>query len=286
MSDKEEKKKAFLARAKKNKANFELHRKLIKEIFESGDEKLVDIFKEHADDTGIIGDFLVLGLMQYAEAYASQSSSQAPTISEGDAKDYLINYQPSGKNDEGVDLYAETEVIAAMELYFKSSPPTSTITDEEKKGFSRLINFLGQNDTTGFREFIEKFLRDKALTPKGEKPKRYWDGFDFACAMLDEMYAKTHPHEYNIADCLKAKVNRLPNDKIRKTSGQPKGNESGWISVEDKDKLPEIGEWVLTGHVKDDWVDRAELSMHGWDNGECEIYPTHHKPLPKPPKTT
>lgn len=44
----------------------------------------------------------------------------------------------------------------------------------------------------------------------------FWKGFDYACSMLDEMYAKSHPHKFNIADCLKAKVNRLDKNKLRK----------------------------------------------------------------------
>jgi hypothetical protein len=50
--------------------------------------------------------------------------------------------------------------------------------------------------------------------------KDYWGGFDFACKLLDEMYAKDHPHLYNIADCLRAKVNRLPANKIRPNENQ------------------------------------------------------------------
>lgn len=43
----------------------------------------------------------------------------------------------------------------------------------------------------------------------------YWKGFDYACDILDDSYVKSHPHKYNIADCLKAKVNRMPKNKIR-----------------------------------------------------------------------
>lgn len=43
----------------------------------------------------------------------------------------------------------------------------------------------------------------------------YWNGFDYACNWVDELFAKSHPHKYNIADCIKAKVNRLPKNKIR-----------------------------------------------------------------------
>jgi len=53
------------------------------------------------------------------------------------------------------------------------------------------------------------------------KSDEYWKGFDYACELLDETYAKTHPHEFNIADCLKAKVNRLSKKKIRKNLTAP-----------------------------------------------------------------
>lgn len=49
-----------------------------------------------------------------------------------------------------------------------------------------------------------------------ETLKAMWMGFDFALLMLDDMFAKSHPHKYNIADCIKGKVNRLPKSKIRK----------------------------------------------------------------------
>ena len=45
----------------------------------------------------------------------------------------------------------------------------------------------------------------------------FWDGFNFACDLLEDLgYAKSSSHPYNIADCLKAKMNRLPKSKIRK----------------------------------------------------------------------
>jgi hypothetical protein len=47
------------------------------------------------------------------------------------------------------------------------------------------------------------------------RSSEYWKGFDYACSWLDELFAKSHPHKFNIADCLKAKVNRLPKSKIR-----------------------------------------------------------------------
>lgn len=47
------------------------------------------------------------------------------------------------------------------------------------------------------------------------RSSEYWNGFDYACSLLDELFAKSHPHKYNIGDCLKAKVNRLHKSKIR-----------------------------------------------------------------------
>ena len=63
-------------------------------------------------------------------------------------------------------------------------------------------------------------LDSNKLPEQKEKPlphsEEYWEGFDRACEILDENYAKSHPHKYNIADCVRAKVNRLPKNKIRK----------------------------------------------------------------------
>jgi len=47
--------------------------------------------------------------------------------------------------------------------------------------------------------------------------RSFWQGFDFACQLLEDLgYTKTSTHPYNIADCLKVKMNRLPKNKIRK----------------------------------------------------------------------
>ena len=60
----------------------------------------------------------------------------------------------------------------------------------------------------------------KTAVPKQVKgrPPQFWEGFDFACALLEDMgYTRTSSHPFNIADCLKSKVNRLLKNKIRKT---------------------------------------------------------------------
>lgn len=57
------------------------------------------------------------------------------------------------------------------------------------------------------------------LTPKTPD---FWRGFNFACALLDDMgYTKSSSHPYNIADCLKGKMNRLPHSKLRKNIFSP-----------------------------------------------------------------
>ena len=40
--------------------------------------------------------------------------------------------------------------------------------EEIKKGFQRLINYFGQDDVTGFREFLEKFIESYASAPTRE----------------------------------------------------------------------------------------------------------------------
>jgi hypothetical protein len=46
-----------------------------------------------------------------------------------------------------------------------------------------------------------------------------------------------------------------------------------WVAV--SEQTPPEGEWVITGHNVDKWVDRASYHGGSWENGECDIYPTH-----------
>jgi len=56
-----------------------------------------------------------------------------------------------------------------------------------------------------------------------------------------------------------------------------------WIKIS-KIK-PKVNRWVLLANCKDNWVDRGELESNGtYINSECEVIPTHWKPLPLPPK--
>jgi len=50
-------------------------------------------------------------------------------------------------------------------------------------------------------------------------------------------------------------------------------NVINWVAV--SDQTPPEGEWVITGHNVDKWVDRASYHGGTWENGECDIYPTH-----------
>ena len=55
-----------------------------------------------------------------------------------------------------------------------------------------------------------------------------------------------------------------------------------WVAI--TEKLPIVGEWVLCGHNKDEWVDRGTMDTEGnFANDECDIYPTHWAELPEPP---
>lgn len=67
-----------------------------------------------------------------------------------------------------------------------------------------------------------KELETRLLASPKQDDRRYWDGFDFALDLMEEMYGTNNfRHGYNIVDCVKAKANRLPKDKIRK---QPENN--------------------------------------------------------------
>jgi len=76
--------------------------------------------------------------------------------------------------------------------------------------------------TDGYINIIDKTnIKNETFKDfKSSHSEDYWNGFDFACDLLDEMYANSHPHKYNIADCLKSKVNRLDNSKIRLTNNK------------------------------------------------------------------
>lgn len=76
----------------------------------------------------------------------------------------------------------------------------------------------------------------------GKEESPYWKGFDYALDLLDEMYAKQHPHPYNIADCIKAKVNRLSKSDIRSTPPQE-------VEAEGQQELwNELGQFIHGGH--------------------------------------
>ena len=50
-------------------------------------------------------------------------------------------------------------------------------------------------------------------------------------------------------------------------------NVINWVAV--SEQTPPECEWVIAGHNEDKWVDRALYHGGTWENGECEIYPTH-----------
>ena len=59
--------------------------------------------------------------------------------------------------------------------------------------------------------------QNKTNVQVSSRSSDFWDGFNFACALLEDLgYTKASTHPYNIADCLKAKMNKLPKSKIRK----------------------------------------------------------------------
>lgn len=74
-----------------------------------------------------------------------------------------------------------------------------------------ILNKVANGELTPIE--AEKLLL--VLSDAMPRSSEYWSGFDYACTWLDELFSKSHPHKYNIADCLKAKVNRLPKSKIR-----------------------------------------------------------------------
>ena len=67
-------------------------------------------------------------------------------------------------------------------------------------------------------------MKDNTEQPVN-KNKNYWEGFKFACLLIDEMYTSIHNHPYLIGDCALVKVNKLSKNKVRKNPNykeQPK----------------------------------------------------------------
>ncbi len=56
-----------------------------------------------------------------------------------------------------------------------------------------------------------------------------------------------------------------------------------WIKI--SEVKPKVNRWILLANSNDNWVDRGELESDGtYSNGECEVIPTHWKPLSSAPK--
>lgn len=77
---------------------------------------------------------------------------------------------------------------------------------------------LEQIETKKFSLLLSNRLPNNSAPKKIiGRPPQFWDGFNFACQLLEDLgYTKLSTHDYNIADCLKSKMNRLPKSKIRR----------------------------------------------------------------------
>jgi hypothetical protein len=76
--------------------------------------------------------------------------------------------------------------------------------------------------------------------PPYKEEDRFEEGFELACQMLDDLgYTKTSSHEYNIADCLRAKRNKMPTNKMRKTQPYKEEVDKEWLPYK-----KEFGEYL------------------------------------------
>lgn len=99
--------------------------------------------------------------------------------------------------------------------------------------------------------------------------KKYWEGFDYAISLLEEMYGKSNfQHPYNIVDCVKAKVNRLPQEQIRTSipAASP---------VSDAVGLVEYTKWVRENWIvgsNETWRRKADYRDKRTDNALVTEY--------------
>lgn len=76
--DKEEKRAAFMDKASKNKANFDLHRDLIEKHLCSGNKMYSDDLKIFYERQ-VVDNVLLLKLMEYAEEYHKEKTKELAT---------------------------------------------------------------------------------------------------------------------------------------------------------------------------------------------------------------
>ena len=129
--------------------------------------------------------------------------------------------------------------------------------EEIKKGFQRLINYFGQDDVTGFREFLEKFIESYASAPTREVTEEDVRNF------IDKYFESTKGSPNDIEDAIKETVKWLKSN-TREVEG-------GWISVEDEPMPRGERLWViaaLSGEQSKVWMWKRRLE---------------DEPLPKPP---
>ena len=106
----------------------------------------------------------------------------------------------------------------------KTSNPEAISVPKPAKGTPLVIQSIAKNGieiklTKLGKEIFLTYSKPRNLhaTEHIDKNESFWVGFDFACQLLEDMgYCKTSTHPYNIADCLKGKMGRIPKNKIRK----------------------------------------------------------------------
>jgi hypothetical protein len=91
--------------------------------------------------------------------------------------------------------------------------------------------------------------------------EEYWSGFDYALDLLDSMYASTHPHPLNIADCIKAKVNRLdtePRPKPLAPGQQIAGEIAEYVL-----RIIDTNKWYWCKCESCGWEDSSQYALGG-----------------------
>lgn len=127
----------------------------------------------------------------------------------------MIPIQDKGEEktfSEWVSLNENNRWLAG-EGYESLTPLSKDVMDSAIKRYMEWLKSIRFPD---FEVTVNSIVKAAAPIPQSSLKEEYWNGFRFACDLVDEMYSKNSTHEYLVGDCLLAKVKKLDTEKVRK----------------------------------------------------------------------
>jgi hypothetical protein len=127
-------------------------------------------------------------------------------------------------------------VLIAMEVYALPQQDKEAVAEKDLVGKDLDTSKKDLKDLNTSSNNVASSVASQSLVRSGQ----YWEGFDFCCELIESLgYTKLSTHPFNIADCLKKKVNRL--------SGEPKRNHLA--SDNNSSSIVEPAKYYLAKHL-------------------------------------